>query len=159
MQASDGQWIILGVGSDNIWRKFCDLAGLEALRDDPRYATNAERVRNRDALLPQVRAVVRSRPAAEWMTLLQENGIPTGPIRTVEEALADPQLAARNFVVELEHPALGVVKSLATPIHFSGDGVAYRRHPPLLGEQTDEVLAELGLSAQEIAGLRSRGVV
>jgi crotonobetainyl-CoA:carnitine CoA-transferase CaiB-like acyl-CoA transferase len=159
MQAGDGAWFILGVGSDNIWRKFCDLAGLESLRDDPRYATNAERVRNREALLPQVRAVIRSRPAAEWMRLLQEKGIPTGPIRTVVEALTDPQVAARNFVVELAHPALGVVKSLATPIHFSGDGVAYTRHPPLLGEQTDEVLAELGLSTQEIGELRSRGVV
>ena len=157
--AGDGQWFIVGVGSDNIWRKFCDLAGLSALRDDPRYATNAERVRNRDALLPQVRAAVGSRPAAEWIQLLQENGIPTGPIRTVEEALADPQVAARAFVVELAHPVLGPVKSLATPIHFSGDGVSYTRHPPLLGEQTDEVLAELGLSAQEIGDLHSRGVV
>lgn len=159
MQASDDQWFILGVGSDNIWRKFCDLAGLSALRDDPRYATNAERVRNRESLLPQVRDVIRSRPAAEWMALLQENGIPTGPIRTVEEALADPQVAARNFVVELPHPALGVVKSLATPIHFSGNAVAYTRHPPLLGEQTDEVLTELGLATAEIDELHRRGIV
>ena len=159
MQASDGTWFILGVGSDNIWRKFCDLAGLGALRDDPRYATNAERVRNRESLLPAVRAVIRTRPAAAWMTLLQENGIPTGSIRTVEEALADPQVVARNFVVELTHPALGMVKSLATPIHFSENGMAYTRHPPLLGEQTDEVLMELGLSTVEIAELHRRGVV
>ena len=93
------------------------------------------------------------------MTLLQENGVPTGPIRTVEEALADPQVAARNFVVELEHPALGVVKSLATPIPFLGERVTYQRHPPLLGEQTYEVLAELGLSTQVFSELRSRGVI
>ena len=93
------------------------------------------------------------------MTLLQENGVPTGPFRTVEEVLADPQVAARNFVVELEHPALGVVKSLATPIPFLGERVTYQRHPPLLGEQTYEVLAELGLSTREISELRSRDVI
>lgn len=159
MQGSDGVWFILGVGSDNIWRKFCALAGLEHLRDDPRFATNAARVENRETLLPVVRQVVAGRPSGEWLRLLRENAIPAGPIRDVAEALADPQVEARGFVVGLEHPQLGTVRSLATPIHFSQTPAHYAAHPPLLGEQTDAVLAELGYAPQAIADLRARGVV
>ena len=159
VEASDGVWFILGVGSDNLWGKFCDLAGLNALKDDPRFITNAERVRNRAALMPSVRDVIKTRTAAEWITILQDNGIPTGPIRTVSEALDDPQVAARNFVVEMAHPALGSVKSLATPIHFSDTQVSFREHPPQLGEQTESVLQELGYSDAEIEGMNAQGIV
>ncbi|MGL4651881.1 MAG: CaiB/BaiF CoA transferase family protein, partial [Caldilineaceae bacterium] len=112
MQASDGLWFILGVGSDNTWRKFCGLAGLEHLRDDERFATNRARVVNREVLLPMVRQVVASRPSGQWLELLVANGIPCGPIRDIEQALADPQLAARGFLVDLDHPALGPIRSL-----------------------------------------------
>ena len=159
VEASDGVWFILGVGSDNIWQKFCDLADLGELKEDLRFVTNAERVVNRKALMPHIRKVITTRTAAEWIALLQENGIPTGPIRTVSEALADPQIAARNFIVETEHPLLGMVKSLATPIHFEQTKVSYRHPPPLLGEQTDAVLDELGYSAAEIDELKNDGVV
>ncbi|MCP5099221.1 MAG: CoA transferase [Chloroflexi bacterium] len=159
VQGSDGTWFILGVGSDNTWRKFCDLAGLGHLRDDSRFYTNAERVRNREALMPDVRQVILSRTAAEWIEILKEAGIPAGPIRTVGEALTDPQVVARNFIVELEHPALGVVKSLATPIHMSGSGLSFRNHPPLIGEQTREVLAEFGYSEDDIQSFQENGIV
>ena len=159
VEGSDGVWFILGVGSDNVWRKFCDLAGLAHLRDDTRFYTNAERVRNREALMPEVRQVISTRPAAEWIETLKKAGIPAGPIRTVGEALTDPQVIARNFIVELEHPALGMVKSLATPIHMSGAGLSFRNHPPLLGEQTTEILAEFGYSAQEIQQYKEAGIV
>jgi crotonobetainyl-CoA:carnitine CoA-transferase CaiB-like acyl-CoA transferase len=159
MQASDGVWFILGVGSDNTWRKFCGLAGLEQIRDDARFATNSARVINRESLLPIVRAVVAGRSSAEWLELLTAHGIPCGPIRDVAQALADPQVAARNFIVGLEHPALGMVRSLATPLHLSGTPLRYAQHPPLLGEQTEEILQELGLAVDEIAGLRARGVL
>jgi crotonobetainyl-CoA:carnitine CoA-transferase CaiB-like acyl-CoA transferase len=159
MQAADGAWFILAVGSDSTWRKFCPLAGLDALRDDERFATNAARVRNRDLLLPLVRSAVAQRPSGEWLELLRAQGIPCGPIRDIEQALADPQIAARDFIVEIEHPALGLLRSLATPLHFSATPTAYHRHPPLLGEQSDELLAELGYDAAAIAGLRARGVI
>ena len=159
VEASDGVWFILGVGSDNIWQKFCDLAGLKDLKTDPRFATNADRVRNREALMPDVRRVIQTKTAAEWIALLQENAIPTGPIRTTEEALSDPHLAARNFIVELQHPVLGMLKSLATPIHFSDTEVSFRDHPPQLGEQTDEILAEIGYSSAQIDALRQQGIL
>lgn len=159
MQASDGVWFVLAVGSDNIWAKFCALAGLELLRDDARFATNPARVRNREALLPLVRQAVAQRTSAEWLHLLPAHGIPCGPIRDLEAALADPQIAARDFVVGIEHPALGLVRSLATPIHFSATPLRYTQHPPLLGEQSDAILAELGLDQDEVAQLRAAGVV
>lgn len=159
VQGSDGVWFILGVGSDNIWRKFCDLAGLDSLRDDPRFYTNAERVRNREALMPDVRQLIGTRPAAAWIDVLKKAGIPAGPIRTVGEALSDPQVLARNFIVELEHPALGMIKSLATPIHMSGSGLTFRNHPPQLGEQTAVILAELGYSSDEIQRLIEEKIV
>lgn len=159
VQGSDGEWFILGVGSDNIWRKFCELASLDELRDDPRFYTNAERVRHRETLMPLVHAAMQSRPAREWLERLTAAGIPCGPIRNVSSALADPHLAARGMIVELEHPLLGSIKSLATPIHLSGTTLGYRRHPPLLGEHTVEILAEIGYAPVEISALRDKGIV
>ncbi|MBI5291329.1 MAG: CoA transferase [Chloroflexi bacterium] len=159
MQGNDDEWFVLGVGSDNIWGKFCELAGLNDLRDDPRFHTNAERVRNREVLLPRVREAMRTRPAGGWLDLLKAAGIPSGPIRNVSSALADPQVAARGVVVELEHPMLGMIKSLATPIHLSVTGLEYRRHPPQLCEHTDEILREFGYEAADISEWRERGVI
>lgn len=159
VESSDGTWFILGVGSDNIWQKFCDLAGLQNLREDPRFYTNAKRVVNREELMPYVREVMRQKTAVEWIAALKASGIPSGPILTVGEAMKNPQVLARNFIVELEHPVLGMVKSLATPIHMSGTGLSFRRHPPLLGEQTDEILAELGVSTEDIQRFRDNGTV
>lgn len=159
VQAGDGKWFILGVGSDNLWHKFCDLAKLEALRDDPRFYTNSERVRNRAELLPLLQVVVQKRPAHEWLARLTVAGIPCGPIRTVGQALSDPHIVERGLIVELEHPALGLLKSLATPIHFSSTGITYRYHPPQLGEQTVEILAEVGYSPTEIEVFEAQGVI
>ncbi len=159
MQGSDGEWFILGVGSDNIWGKFCELAGLNDLRDDLRFHTNAERVRNREVLLPQVREAMRTRPAQEWLERLRSANIPSGPIRNVSAALADPQVAARGVIVELEHPILGLLKSLATPIHLSATDLAYRRHPPQLGEHTNEILGDFGYEPADISRWRENEVI
>ncbi len=159
VQGGDGEWFILGVGSDNIWRKFCDLAGLAELRDDARFHTNAERVLNRAALLPRVREALLARPASEWIEKLQAADIPSGPIRNVSEALTDPQVAARGMIVALEHPLLGVIRSLATPVHLRDTPLTYRRYPPGLGEHTVGVLSEIGYSGSEIEQLRNQGLV
>ena len=102
---------------------------------------------------------LQSRTANEWLQALKDAGIPGGPIRNVSGALADQHLAARGFIVELEHPALGAVKSLATPIHMSDTGLSFRHHPPLLGEHTNEILQELGYSADVIGTLLADGIV
>ena len=159
VQGGDGEWFILGVGSDNIWHKFCQLAGLDALRDDARFYTNAERVRHRADLMPLVGAAMQSRPAAEWLDLLTGAGIPCGPIRNVSGALSDPHVAARGMIVELDHPLLGAIRSLATPIHLSKTGLTYRHHPPQLGEQTEEILSEIGYGREAIEAFQAQGIV
>jgi len=163
METADGEWLILGVASDNVWRKFCDASGntiLATLRDDPLFATNAGRVANRERLLPHVREAMRTKTAAEWLTLWREAGVPGGPIRSVAQALADPQVAARGGVLSIEHPDLGAVRSLASPFHFSATPVEQERlHPPRHGEHGDEVLAALGYNRQEIQALREMGTV
>lgn len=159
VQAGDGRWFILGVGSDNTWRKFCVVAGLDGLADDPRFMTNADRVRNYDALMPYVRTALGKYGADEWMLHLRDADVPVGKINSVAEALADPHLLERNFIVEVEHPHLGTLKSLATPVHMSDTPLRYDRHPPTLGEHTDEILLELGYSGDEITSMRDKGII
>ena len=159
VQGSDGDWFILGVGSDNVWRAFCKQVGREQLASDARFATNADRIANYEALLPIVRAIMRAKTCDQWLAELRAAGVPCGRINTVAEALGDPHLLERGMIVELEHPALGMVKSLATPVHLSETPLVYHRHPPRLGEHSDQVVAELGYDQQTIAQLRAEGVL
>lgn len=159
VQASDGDWFMLGVASDNVWGAFCRHVGREDLARDSRFQNNADRIANYEALLPIVRAIIRGKPCDEWLAELRGAGVPCGRINTVAEALGDPHIIERGFIVELEHPALGLVKSLATPIHLADTPLVYRRHPPRLGEHSDEVAAELGYSSDEIAQLREAGTL
>jgi crotonobetainyl-CoA:carnitine CoA-transferase CaiB-like acyl-CoA transferase len=153
------KWIILAVGSDNIWQRFCRVAGLDHLRDDPRFNTNVERVRHCDLLLEIVAPIMAQRSAREWLDAFRQADIPSGPINTVAEIINDEQLAARGTIVTLEHPLLGAVRSLATPLHFSLTPATYRRYPPMLGEHTHEVLRELGYTDAQIAGMENDGIV
>ena len=159
VQSSEGDWFILGVGSDNVWVSFCQHVGREGLAADPRFATNADRIANYEALLPIVREIIRGKTCDEWLTELRAAGVPCGRINTVAEALSDPHVIERGMIVELEHPALGLVKSLATPVHLADTPLVYHRHPPRLGEHSDEVAAELGYSPAEVAELRAGGVL
>ena len=159
VQASDGDWFILGVGSDNVWRAFCNHVGRDDLAADPRFASNADRIANYDALLPAVRDIIRGQSCDQWLTELRAAGVPCGRIKGVAEALTDPHVIERGMIIELEHPALGIVKSLATPIHMSDTPLVYHRHPPRLGEHSDEVAAELGYNRAAIHQLRHEGVL
>ncbi len=159
VQGSDGDWFILGVGSDNIWASFCAFVGQPELAADPRFNTNAQRIAHYDVLIPLVRGIIRGRSSEEWLTDLRAQGVPCGRINTVEQALSDPHVLERGMIIELEHPALGMVKSLATPVHMSETPLVYRRHPPRLGEHTNEVMSELGLSGEAVSALRARGVI
>lgn len=159
VQGSDGDWFILGVGSDNVWGAFCAHVGRDDLASDPRFATNVERIANYEALLPAVRAIIRAKSSDQWLTELRAAGVPCGRINSVAEALGDPHIIERGMIIELEHPALGLVKSLATPVHLADTPLVYHRHPPRLGEHSDEVAAELGFSAGEVAAMRADGVL
>ena len=158
-QAADGE-VVLAVGNDDLWRKFCNVAGLEAHAADPRFTTNRERVRNYGVLRPIVAEAFLRRTRAEWLDLLNEAGIPAGPVRNLHEVLTDEQLLARDMVHTLQHSVAGPVNVLGVPIKLSETGGAVRLPPPALGEHTEQVLtADLGVPASEIAALRAAGIV
>jgi crotonobetainyl-CoA:carnitine CoA-transferase CaiB-like acyl-CoA transferase len=151
--------LMVAVGSDGLWRRFTSATGLDELADDPRYATNPDRVRNRDTLIPLLTETLAAKGCAEWTDLLNAAGVPAGPVNTVPAALAQPQVAARDMVVEVEHPVAGTLKMLGSPLKLSAQPASIRRPPPVLGEHTDEVLAEAGYTPAQIAELRQAGVV
>lgn len=159
VQGSDGDWFILGVGSDNIWNSFCQHVGRAELAQDKRFLTNASRINNYQALIPIVRDIIKQKSSDDWLNELREVGVPCGRINTVKEALTDPHIIERGMIIELEHPALGMIKSLATPVHLSDTPLIYRRHPPTLGEHTDEVVQEIGYSQDQVQQMRNEGVI
>jgi len=155
---ADGEIQIVAAG-ERLWPRFCELAGMQGLLDDPRYATEKLRLANRDALNEEIGAVLRTRPTAYWTDLFNEGGIPCGPVYAMDQTFADPQVRHLGMAQETVHPELGAMELVANPINVEGADRAIRSAPPLLGQHTDQVLGELGLSAADIDGLRARGVV
>jgi formyl-CoA transferase len=139
MRARD-KTMIVAVGNERLWAKFCKILDVEqTLMSDPRFATNALRNVNRLELVARLEEILMRRDAAEWIEELVAAGIPAGPINFPDETLTDQHIIARGMIVELEHPLIGVVRSIATPIHFGANGPTYRRYPPRLGEHNAEV--------------------
>ncbi|MCT9116327.1 CoA transferase [Cupriavidus gilardii] len=158
-QAADG-WIIVAVGNDGQFRKFVEAGGRPELSADPRFATNPQRVANRDTLVPMLAEMVRPRTRAQWIADLEAAGVPCGPINTLDDVFEDAQVKARGLRVDLPHPSAGEVKLVGSPIKMSATPPQAVRHPPLLGEHTDAVLGEmLGYTPERIAELRARGVL
>jgi crotonobetainyl-CoA:carnitine CoA-transferase CaiB-like acyl-CoA transferase len=135
--------INIGVGSDALWRRFCDVIERPDLIDDARFAANRDRVANRDILEPILEEILAQRDAADWLARLRGARIPCGLVNSLPEILADEHFQARGGVVEMDHPAAGIVPMLASPLHFSATAVTYRHPPPLLGQHNEEILAEL----------------
>ena len=157
-EVADGH-LILAVGNDTQFARFCAVAGLPELAADARFARNADRVRNRDTLVPLLSAPLRQRRRADWLTALEAAKVPCGPINDLEEVFADPQVQARQMTVTMPHPHHDALRLVASPIKMSATPAAVHRPPPLLGQHTDEVLAELGVDAPERQGLRAAGVI
>ena len=137
------RYLAVGIGNDGQWRKFCEIAGEPGLSSDFRFASNPDRVRNRPELIPRLEEVFRRRDADTWIGSLRKEGIPAGPINTVDRVFADPHTVARGMVVEMDHPTAGKVRLIGSPLKLSGTPVEYRLAPPLLGEHTATVLREL----------------
>jgi crotonobetainyl-CoA:carnitine CoA-transferase CaiB-like acyl-CoA transferase len=157
-EVADGH-LILAVGNDGQFARFCAIAGCSDLATDPRFARNADRVRNRAVLIPLLAARLKLRPRAAWLADLEAAKVPAGPINDLAEVFADPQVQQRGMTVELPHALAGTIRVVASPIKLVETPVQYRRPPPLLGADTDEVLTELGLDRDEIAALRRAGAI
>ncbi len=156
---ADGH-LILAVGNDAQFTRFCEIAGKTEWARDPRFAANAERVKRRDVLVPLIAVVMRTRTQGEWLAALEAVGVPCGPINRLDQVFADPQVRARGMRFDLPHRLSGTVPQVGNPLHFSATPVAYTQPPPLLGEHTLAVLSQrLGLSAESIADLAARGIV
>ncbi len=157
---ADG-YFILAVGNDAQFRKFCEFAGRPEIADDPRFATNPVRVKNREALVAILREITATRPRDHWLAGLEPLGVPCGPVNTLDQVFTDPQVLARGMKIELAHEATGTrLPMIGSPIKMSATPPSYRRAPPVCGQHTDEVLAELlEMSSGDISALRMRGVV
>lgn len=158
-QCSDGQ-IMAIVGNESQFRSFCAATNMQALQTDVRFASNAARVANTDALTDILSIVFLTRTVGEWLKVLEAAGIPSGPINDVGQAFADPQVQSRNIVKALDHPTLGQVPTISNPIHLSRTPTRYERPAPLLAEHTMDILCDvLGLAPEMVNALASKKVI
>ena len=158
-KSSDGE-VIVACGNDNLFRKFCDVAGCPGLATDPRFVTNGKRVENRAELTRLIQEIFGKRSTAAWLELLESAGVPNGPINNIAQVFKEPQVQARGVKIELDHAAAGKLPLVASPMRFSETPLEYRLPPPLLGEHTDQILKQLlKLDETEIGKLRAGGIV
>ena len=155
---ADGH-IILGIGNDGQFRKFCEFAGHATVADDPRFRTNPQRLANRDACDAAVGAITKTKPRQHWLDGLAAAGVPCSPILTMDAVVAEPQTEASGILVSAPHPRLDNYRSVGLPITWHGRRPTVRRVPPTLGEHSEDVLTQLGYTRDDVRGLRARGVV
>lgn len=157
---SDGRHIVVAVGTEAIWTRFCQVLGIEkTLAQDERFLTNRLRIKHRDALISALQEMFLNKPAEEWLSKFRDADVPAGPIYRVDEALNSPQALSRSVIVELEHPRIGRARSISNPIHMSATPLRYHRAPPLLGEHTEAILVEIGATLADIERLRAQGAI
>ena len=158
-RTADGD-IILACGNDNLFNKFCEVAGCPELVKDPRFATNSKRVENREAITALLAAIFAKRTTKDWCDTLEVAGVPNGPINNLKQVFEEPQVVARGMKIELDHALAGKVPLIASPMKFSGTQLEFKNPPPVLGQHTEEVLGKLlKLDAAAIAKLRADGIV
>ncbi|WP_291296744.1 CaiB/BaiF CoA-transferase family protein [Elioraea sp.] len=155
---SDGHMNV-AVAGGKIWERFAKAVGREDWITNPLYAKGADRSKNRDALNAEIAELLRTKPAAHWVAVLNEAGVPTGPINSIDEVFADPQVKHLKVAATVESPVRGTIELVSQPIVLSRTPSSLAAPPPEVGEHTDEVLADAGYSADEIAGFRSRQII
>ena len=157
-ETADG-FINVGTGNDRLWVKFCGILDLTELPKDPRFKDNASRVKNQKNLEREIAPAMKQKTTREWVELLEQSGIPAGPIYDIAEALSDPQALSRDMVVGYDHPKAGRVKTVGFPIKFSNEEYEISNPPPLLGQHNEEILLSLGCTKGEINKLKRKGVI
>jgi crotonobetainyl-CoA:carnitine CoA-transferase CaiB-like acyl-CoA transferase len=156
---SDGH-IILAIGNDGQFKRFCEIAGCAELADEPRFKTNSQRIVHRAELIPLIAEVMRQRSKQEWIAALEEATVPCGPINNMKEVFEDPQVRHRGLRIDIPHPRGGTAPVVASPMRLSETPVEYRIAPPLLGQHNEEIYRGLlGKSEAELARLKSAGIV
>ena len=158
LRCADGH-ITIGAATDRLFGRLCQLLGHAEWVEDPAYVSSADRVKNHKTLAKRIETITTRHAAAHWLGLFEANGIPCGPINSYADVIADPQIAAREMVIETDHPTLGRIRTLGTPLKLSQTPLTPGRPAPLLGQHTDTVLTEAGFDTAAIARLRGRGAV
>jgi crotonobetainyl-CoA:carnitine CoA-transferase CaiB-like acyl-CoA transferase len=154
------KYVIVAVGNDNLWNRFCSVLGVPDLAKDARFCTNPLRVQNRRECIQILAPIMQTRTCAEWIERLNAEAIPCAPINNMDEVFRDPQVLHRKMLVELDHPAAGKIKMVGVPVKYSDTPGTIRRPPPRLGQHTQEVLSEvLQYDLAEIERLRASGVI
>jgi formyl-CoA transferase len=158
-QASD-VWFVLAVGNDRQFEKLCEVIGKQELVSDARFRLNSERVKNREELVAILKPIFLEKTAREWLSALEEAGIPCGPINTLDKVFAEPQVKAREMLIHTQHSEIGDLRVVGSPLKFSDTPVDYKLPPPRLGEHTADILTELlEYSTEKVIALRESGVI
>ena len=157
--ATKDHHVIMAVGNDAQFARFCELAGKPALAKDPRFATNSQRLVNRAVIIPIVEQIMKTKTRAEWMEALEKAGIANGPINSLDQVFEEKQVRARGMKIELPHPLAGKVPLVGSPMKFSATPVEYKLAPPMVGQHTDEVLKSIGYDAAKIEELREKKII
>ena len=157
-EAIDG-FINIAAGNDNLWKKFCKATDLAQIADDPKFATNPKRVENRDEVVAIVSKKIKTKTMQEWLDILNDAGVPCGPIYTVDQIFKDPQVLAREMLVEIDHPKCGKIQVTGSPIKLSETPAEITTHPPMLGEHNSSILQEFGFSEEDITKLKEDKVI
>ena len=152
-------YFIIGCANDGLWQRLCPAIGCDELAYDDRFKDNTSRVHNREELNGILFELFKTRPASHWLTAIENAGVPCGPIKNIADVTADPQVEARNMLTSIEHPQAPNLKVPASPLKLYDTPPTVRRHPPMLGEHTEEVLTELGYSTDEIRSLKHDGAI
>jgi crotonobetainyl-CoA:carnitine CoA-transferase CaiB-like acyl-CoA transferase len=158
--ATQDGYIVVATREDIFWRNLCEVIGEPLLGSDPRFATNAMRVKNKAELVPKLEGIFRAQRTHAWMEVLRGAQVPAAPVNHIDQAFAEPPVAEREMIVEYDHPQVGKVRMPGNPIKMSGVNSTHSRPAPLLGEHTDAVLKDLlGLQPERIESLRHGGAI
>ena len=152
-------YINIAVGNDQLWERFCKAVGLEKVMNDPRFATNAKRVENREEIVKIIGDLITAKNGEEWLKILTDAGVPCGPIYTIDKIFADPQVLHRQMLQELNHPTAGKIKVAGIPVKLSDTPGEVKSAPPVLGQHTEEILTALGYSDKDVTNLKGEKVI